>query len=102
MNCFNFSLGFANQETDFLQGTNDVNLKKTMMKKMKRARDLQARAWHTSVLNLLTDYLHIHFVTEFEFIRVLINRDPALISAFFSSLNKYQVGNPFKEFRFII
>lgn len=28
MNCFNFSLRFANQEADFLQGTNDVNLKK--------------------------------------------------------------------------
>ena len=43
--------------------------KENNMKKMKRARELQARAWHTSVLNLLTDYLHIHFVTEFEFIR---------------------------------
>lgn len=39
---------------------------------------------------LIYYYLHIHFVTEFEFIRFWINRDPALISAFFSSLNKYQ------------
>lgn len=28
MNGFNLSLRFANQETDFLQRTNDVNLKK--------------------------------------------------------------------------
>ena len=72
MNSSKLTWRFANQETDFLQGADNINLtqrEELSMNMIVPVCTVDRQPDNSMLLNLLTDYLHIHFVTEFEFIR---------------------------------